>query len=181
MAGAVGESGENRLMITKIVCENFKSYAGKKEVGPFHKCFSAVVGPNGSGKSNVIDSLMFVFAKGAKQMRHKKAADLIHKSAEHPDCKFCLVEVHFQNIVDTGDGDEDYEVVSGSRFAISRRVVKGGTSTYKIAQGGDKAEVATMQDVTKYLLSRGIDLDNNRFLILQVRPRARARALINTF
>ena len=28
---------EPRLMITKIVCENFKSYAGIKELGPFHK------------------------------------------------------------------------------------------------------------------------------------------------
>ena len=26
-----------RLMISKIVCENFKSYAGIKELGPFHK------------------------------------------------------------------------------------------------------------------------------------------------
>lgn len=28
---------EDRLMISKIVCENFKSYAGTKELGPFHK------------------------------------------------------------------------------------------------------------------------------------------------
>lgn len=28
---------ESRLMISKIVCENFKSYAGVKELGPFHK------------------------------------------------------------------------------------------------------------------------------------------------
>lgn len=28
---------EERLMISKIVCENFKSYAGVKELGPFHK------------------------------------------------------------------------------------------------------------------------------------------------
>ena len=27
----------SRLMISKIVCENFKSYAGVKELGPFHK------------------------------------------------------------------------------------------------------------------------------------------------
>ena len=26
-----------RLMISKIVCTNFKSYAGLKELGPFHK------------------------------------------------------------------------------------------------------------------------------------------------
>lgn len=30
-------SQEPRLMIAKIVCENFKSYAGVKELGPFHK------------------------------------------------------------------------------------------------------------------------------------------------
>ena len=28
---------ETRLMITKIVCKDFKSYAGVKELGPFHK------------------------------------------------------------------------------------------------------------------------------------------------
>ncbi len=28
---------EARLMISKIVCENFKSYAGTRELGPFHK------------------------------------------------------------------------------------------------------------------------------------------------
>ncbi len=28
---------ENRLMISKITCRDFKSYAGVKELGPFHK------------------------------------------------------------------------------------------------------------------------------------------------
>ena len=63
-----------RLMIEKMVLENFKSYGGEREVrpppfsrrrarrrrcppraqiGPFHKKFSSIVGPNGSGKSNV--------------------------------------------------------------------------------------------------------------------------------
>jgi structural maintenance of chromosome 4 len=40
-------------MISHMKLVNFKSYAGTKIVGPFHKKFSAVVGPNGSGKSNV--------------------------------------------------------------------------------------------------------------------------------
>lgn len=31
--------------------------------------FSAVVGPNGSGKSNVIDAMLFVFGKRAKQVK----------------------------------------------------------------------------------------------------------------
>lgn len=37
-AGPAEGSPENpRLMISKIVCTNFKSYAGVKELGPFHK------------------------------------------------------------------------------------------------------------------------------------------------
>jgi structural maintenance of chromosome 4 len=57
-----------RLIITKMVLENFKSYAGVQEIGPFHKRFSSVVGPNGSGKSNVIDAMLFVFGKRANQV-----------------------------------------------------------------------------------------------------------------
>lgn len=32
-----GSPEKPRLMISKIVCTNFKSYAGVKELGPFHK------------------------------------------------------------------------------------------------------------------------------------------------
>lgn len=40
-SGSEEANGPPRLMITKIVCENFKSYAGTKVLGPFHKvgCF----------------------------------------------------------------------------------------------------------------------------------------------
>lgn len=67
-AGAV----KPRLMILKMVLENFKSYGGVKDIGPFHKSFSSVVGPNGSGKSNVIDAMLFVFGKRANKMRMNK-------------------------------------------------------------------------------------------------------------
>ena len=74
-----------RLMISMIVLENFKSYHGRKQIGPLHKCFSAVVGPNGSGKSNLIESLLFVFGKRAKKMRLNKLSELIHSSARYQD------------------------------------------------------------------------------------------------
>ena len=35
--------------------------------------FSSVVGPNGSGKSNVIDAMLFVFGKKAKQVMRAKS------------------------------------------------------------------------------------------------------------
>ena len=70
-----------RLIITHMELENFKSYAGIQSIGPFHKRFSSVVGPNGSGKSNVIDAMLFVFGRRAKDLRQKNVSELIHKSS----------------------------------------------------------------------------------------------------
>ena len=89
-----------RTVIKYLVLTNFKSYAGRQEVGPFHSSFSSVVGPNGSGKSNVIDSLLFVFGFRASKMRQGKISALIHNSAAFPNLDFCEVEVHFGEVVD---------------------------------------------------------------------------------
>lgn len=111
------EPTSTRLMIKQMVLENFKSYAGRVEIGPFHKVgqinrrnyriahiasqsFSSIVGPNGSGKSNVIDALLFVFGFKAKKMRQEKLSGLIHSSRLHPDLEYCTVEIHFQEIID---------------------------------------------------------------------------------
>lgn len=89
-----------RLTIHKIVLINFKSYAGRQEIGPFHKSFSAIVGPNGSGKSNTIDALLFVFGYRASKMRQGKLSELIHNSAGKEGLESCSVEVWFREIVD---------------------------------------------------------------------------------
>ncbi|XP_078003364.1 structural maintenance of chromosomes protein 4 isoform X3 [Phascolarctos cinereus] len=154
------ELGAPRLMITHIVNLNFKSYAGRKLLGPFHKRFSCIIGPNGSGKSNVIDSMLFVFGYRAQKIRSKKLAVLIHNSDEHRDLDSCTVEVHFQKIVDKEE--EDYEVIPNSNFCVSRTAYRDNTSVYHIS--GKKK---TFKDVGNLLRSHGIDLDHNRFLILQ--------------
>ncbi|CAH2247418.1 structural maintenance of chromosomes 4 isoform X1 [Pelobates cultripes] len=154
------EAGAPRLMITHIVNQNFKSYAGERILGPFHKRFSCIIGPNGSGKSNVIDSMLFVFGYRAQKIRSKKLSVLIHNSDEHKDVQSCTVEVHFQKIIDK-EGD-DFDVVPNSNFYVSRTAYKDNSSVYHIS--GKKK---TFKDVGVLLRSHGIDLDHNRFLILQ--------------
>ncbi|KAJ1688981.1 hypothetical protein LUZ63_013136 [Rhynchospora breviuscula] len=149
-----------RLFIKEMVLRNFKSYAGEQRIGPFHKSFSAVVGPNGSGKSNVIDAMLFVFGKRAKQMRLNKVSELIHNSTNHQNLDSASVSVHFQEIVDLEDGS--YEVVPGSEFSITRVAFKDNSSKYYINNRG-----SNFTGVTKKLKGKGVDLDNNRFLILQ--------------
>lgn len=153
-------SSQPRLFIREMVMENFKSYAGEQRVGPFHKSFSAVVGPNGSGKSNVIDAMLFVFGKRAKQMRLNKVSELIHNSSNHQNLEKASVSVHFQEIIDL-DG-ENYEPVKGSDFVVTRVAFRDNSSKYYINNRG-----SNFTEVTKKLRLKGVDLDNNRFLILQ--------------
>eukprot|EP00178_Gracilaria_changii_P009145 TRINITY_DN26_c0_g2_i2.p1 TRINITY_DN26_c0_g2~~TRINITY_DN26_c0_g2_i2.p1 ORF type:complete len:1315 (-),score=281.26 TRINITY_DN26_c0_g2_i2:477-4421(-) len=151
-----------RLAIQRLRLENFKSYGGVVDVGPFHKSFSSIVGPNGSGKSNVIDAMLFVFGRRAKQLRHSKLSELLHHSATYPNVQSATVTVFFHDIIDTGDGDNDFEVVDGSSFAVARRAFRNNSSKYYL----DDREVK-MSEVVELLKSKGVDLDNNRFLILQ--------------
>ncbi len=151
---------KSRTVIRSLILTNFKSYAGRQEVGPFHASFSSVVGPNGSGKSNVIDSLLFVFGFRASKMRQGKISALIHNSAAFPSLDHCEVEVYFQEVVDLPGGK--HEVVPDSTLIISRRAFKNNSSKYYI-----NTRESNFTAVTDLLKNRGVDLDHKRFLILQ--------------
>ncbi|WVQ96218.1 hypothetical protein IAU59_003322 [Kwoniella sp. CBS 9459] len=150
-----------RLTIHKLVLVNFKSYAGRQEIGPFHKSFSAIVGPNGSGKSNTIDALLFVFGYRASKMRQGKLSELIHNSAGKEGLENCSVEVWFREIVDL-PGVDNFLLVPNSQIVVSRTAYRNNSSKYTI---NDKTSSFT--EVTTLLKGKGIDLDHNRFLILQ--------------
>lgn len=149
-----------RIVITHLVLNNFKSYAGRQEVGPFHASFSSVVGPNGSGKSNVIDSLLFVFGFRASKMRQGKISALIHNSAQYPNLEFCEVAVHFQEVLDQPGGG--HTVIPDSQLIISRKAFRNNSSKYYINN-----KESNFTTVTTLLRDRGVDLDHKRFLILQ--------------
>ena len=59
--------------------------------------------------------------------------------------------------------DDNYEVVPGTSFTVSRTAHRNNSSVYYI-----DARKSSFGEVTDVLKGKGIDLDNNRFLILQV-------------
>ncbi len=71
--------------IESLSLENFKSYKGPVNLGPFHD-FTAVIGPNGSGKIfNIINQLINNFAlvnssrfKVKNLLRNKKSHTHVH-------------------------------------------------------------------------------------------------------
>ncbi|CAL1275385.1 unnamed protein product [Larinioides sclopetarius] len=153
------ESTKERLVIRELKVRNFKSYAGNRTIGPFDKNFSCIVGPNGSGKSNVIDALLFVFGYRAQKIRSKKVSVLIHKSEKYPDLDSCSVTVNFATIKDEG---ENFTILPGSQFSVTRTGYKDNSSTYEI--NGRRSQY---KEVANLLRNYGIDLDFNRFMVLQ--------------
>jgi hypothetical protein len=59
--------------------------------------------------------------------------------------------------------DGTYEAVPGSDFVIKRVAFRDNSSKYYINNRS-----SNFTEVTKILKGKGVDLDNNRFLILQV-------------
>ncbi|GIX95185.1 structural maintenance of chromosomes protein 4, partial [Caerostris darwini] len=153
------EATKERLIVTELNVRDFKSYAGSRTIGPFNKNFSCIVGPNGSGKSNVIDALLFVFGYRAQKIRSKKVSVLIHKSDQYPDLESCSVTVRFATIKDEG---EHFTILPGSQFSVTRTGYKDNSSTYEI--NGRRSQY---KEVANLLKKYGIDLDFNRFMILQ--------------
>ncbi|GFS58401.1 structural maintenance of chromosomes protein 4 [Trichonephila clavipes] len=153
------EATRERLIITELHVRDFKSYAGSRMIGPFDKNFSCIVGPNGSGKSNVIDALLFVFGYRAQKIRSKKVSVLIHKSNKYPDLNSCSVTVKFATIKDEG---ESFTILPDSQFSVTRTGYKDNSSTYEI-----NGKISQYKEVANLLRKYGIDLDFNRFMILQ--------------
>ncbi|KAL8438542.1 hypothetical protein ACSSS7_000076 [Eimeria intestinalis] len=234
LVGPPSGAPSRRLMIERVVLEDFKSYNKKRVIGPFHKRFTAIVGPNGSGKSNVIDAMLFVFGRRAQQIRLRKVTELIHNSAaaaaaaaddssrpkkrrpatgdpsaaaaasvaaaeEQQDAAPDAAETALVTAAAaapapaatagaapgaaTDPESDGFEVVEGSRFVVCREVCRhsGGSTSFYV--NGKRCQ---QRDVVSLLKAKGLDLQNNRFLILQgeveqiamMRPKASVRQML---
>ena len=105
--------------------------------------------------------MLFVFGYRANKIRCKKLSTLLHNSALFPNTTMCSVAVHFRQIVDKEDGA--CEEVPNSDIIVERTAFRDNSSYYTI--NGRKKQ---FKEVAKLLKQHHIDLDHNRFLILQV-------------
>ncbi|RXG71410.1 Structural maintenance of chromosomes protein 4 [Armadillidium vulgare] len=97
---------------------------------------------------------------GLKKFVQRRFQVLIHNSETYPNVQSCTVVVHFQKIIDKGDSE--FEEIPNSKFWVSRTAFKDNSSFYQI--NGKRCQ---FKAVAKLLRENGIDLDHNRFLILQ--------------
>lgn len=140
-----------RGRIDRIEVENFKSYKGKHQIGPF-KSFTSVVGPNGSGKSNLMDAISFVLGVRSAQLRGTTFKDLIYT-------------------VDLADASENrrsarvtlaYEPENEREILFSRVIEASGTTHYEIDN-----QRLTSEEYNERLKSYGILVKARNFLVYQ--------------
>lgn len=109
----------------------------------------------------MIDSMLFVFGYRSNKIRCKKLSSMIHSSKKYPNVNGCRVAVHFAQIEDNDDGT--YRVIDNSEFVIAREAFRNNSSFYTI---NDRR--VQFKEVAALLKRHSVDLDHNRFLILQV-------------
>ena len=113
--------------IVRLEMYNFKSYSGRRVVGPF-KNFTAVIGPNGAGKSNTMDACAFVSGVNSKELRGKQLKDLIYRSTadtgdEKRTASVRIVEANMNTAVSSsGFGRVCIPKPASSKFGTSHSV-----------------------------------------------------------
>ncbi|MEW6337098.1 MAG: chromosome segregation protein SMC [Acidobacteriota bacterium] len=133
------------LRLASLSLEGFKSFAAKAELS-FPGDLIAIIGPNGAGKSNICDAIAWVLGEqSARLLRSQTMADVIFngapKRAQSGSATVSLV---------LAAGDGRWAEADG-RLEISRRVLRDGTSDYRI--GGRRAR---LKDVVDQLMDAGL-------------------------
>nr|XP_027200350.1 structural maintenance of chromosomes protein 4-like [Dermatophagoides pteronyssinus] len=139
----------------RVVVRNFKTYAGEVTIGPLHRSLNAIIGANGSGKSNIVDAVCFCFGMRASRLRNKNLTGLIHQS-QGLACSEAAVEIYLNVLADQSGGP------SISSFSVGRDISLNSRSRYFL-----NGAVCSYADVEQKLSSYGVDLNTNRFLVLQ--------------
>lgn len=143
------------MPVTLLELENFKSYAGFQQIGPFHD-FTSVIGPNGSGKSNLMDAISFVLGVQSRDLRSSQMKDLIYRPGaingkappKNQNLRCCATLVYEDN-----DGEE---------IRFSRSISPAGVGDYKV--DGKSCNFAAYE---KKLSEIGVLVKARNFLVFQ--------------
>ncbi|ETV87596.1 hypothetical protein, variant 2 [Aphanomyces astaci] len=152
--------------ILRLEVNNFKSYGGKQEIGPFAR-FTAVVGPNGSGKSNLMDAISFVLGVQSRQLRSNQLKDLLHKSGLAPTIPEGGAYVSLIYELDDDEkkrlhGKHSGESTSSRELTFTRCISEKGVGSYHINHQ-DKS----YEEYESALKDLGILVKARNFLVFQ--------------
>ena len=167
----MGDAPASRLMITKMVLENFKSSPTTVSADSAVSEVSESSGPMGPSSPTSSTRCSSSSASAPRSCRLNKVSELIHRhrstarSSIQIDVAPQLVS-RAHNLADVLDEDgadpENFTIVEyGSELVVSRTAFSSNQSKYQ-----SMARLHPSKKSARWL-RRKFDLDNNRFLILQ--------------
>ncbi len=117
------------MHFTKIRVSGFKSFIDPTDL-PIGPGVTGIVGPNGCGKSNIVEALRWAMGESsAKRMRGGEMDDVIFGGTDsRPARNLAEVVLHLDN----ADHAAPPPFNETDELEISRRIVRGGGSTYRI-------------------------------------------------
>lgn len=142
--------------IEKLIILNFKSYAGRHEIGPFDK-FTCIIGPNGSGKSNIMDAISFCLGIKTKHLRGERLKDLVYRREEE------TVEANPRSAEVT----LAFKSAKGIMRYFSRVINTRGEATYRYGTSTTKMAQLGYEEYSQLLASENIFVRARSFLVFQ--------------
>jgi len=140
------------MHIRKLEIHGFKSFPDRV-VFHFSDGISGIVGPNGCGKSNVLDAMKWCLGEqSARELRGAAMEDVVFSGAQGR-APMSMAQV----IMTFGAGDRPFagEWARFDELQVSRRILRGGGSEYRIHQ-----HRVRLKDVQDLFLDTGA---GNRF------------------
>ena len=133
------------MHLRALKIRGFKSFA-RKTIFEFEPGVTIIVGPNGSGKSNVADAVMWVLGEQSPtSLRGSRMEDIIFSGSAS------LKPVNIAEVVLTLDNSNNAFPLDYSEITISRNVVRGGDSEYRLNN-----TVCRLLDIQELLSDAGV-------------------------
>ena len=133
------------VRLASLTLEGFKSFAPRTHLS-FPGAITAIIGPNGVGKSNICDAIAWVLGEqSARLLRSQTMADVIFNGAPQRGASGSA-----QVTLELASGDGRWAESNGA-LEISRRVMRDGTSDYRVS-----GRRARLKDVVDHLMDAGL-------------------------
>ncbi|HEX3863920.1 MAG TPA: chromosome segregation protein SMC [Stellaceae bacterium] len=117
------------MQVDRLRLAGFKSFVEPTELA-IEPGLTGIVGPNGCGKSNLVEALRWVMGEGsARRLRGGEMDDVIFAGSGGRPARN-LAEVALS--IDNNDRDAPFAQNDSQTIEVTRRIVRGGGSTYRI-------------------------------------------------
>jgi chromosome segregation protein len=136
------------MILSKIVCHGFKSFAKKLEL-KFDGQITAIVGPNGCGKTNIVDAIRWGLGEQRPSVLRTDRMENVIFGGAHSSKPLGMAEVSV-----SFDNRHHILPIDYNEVVITRRLYRSGESEYLL----NKNQVR-LKDINDLIMDTGIGAD----------------------